>query len=368
MRTLLIIGLITFALGEVITRWVLGIPPLTTESIVWTHHPRWGWAHEPNAKGLFVKLGVQQEININSKGLREREIQYDRPTDQLTQKRILVIGDSMVVGFEVPAEKVYTRVAEDILRAAGHNVRIINAGCRGYGTDQAYLFLVDEGLKYKPDLVLYQWVGNDLDDNRTIHRPHRVFGKAAFHLKKDETLELTGTPVPEYPYNIHLVINENGDIIELPLSFGQKLNLWLRDTVITRSSLATTMVAVTIQFKSLTKMIKSAGRFQAPLGPNSGNSWLEKTTAAIFSAIREAANNSGAEFRLIGLSSEQLLSIAPDTDVEILGESEEFLKDMEQAEAPTRVPFDGHLNELGHALYGKAIAAEIIRQNLLRSP
>ena len=368
LRTLLIIGLITVVLGELVTRWVLDIHPLTTESIVWVQHPRWGWAHEPGAEGLFVKLGIQQQIHINSQGLREREIPYDRPTDELDQKRILVIGDSMVVGFEVPPEKVYTRVAEDVLRTAGYNVKIINGGCRGYGTDQSYLFLIDEGLKYKPDLVLYHWVGNDLDDNRTIHRPHRMFGKAAFHRRDDGALKLVGAPVPEYPYSIHLVIDENGGIVELPVSFGSRLNLWLRDKVITHSSLATTLVAVMVQFKSLSKTIMSAGRFQAPPTHDTDDSWLYKTTVAIVGAMREAANSSGARFRFIGTNAEQPLRIAADAGVEVLGEYQQFTELMEKAEKPTRVPFDGHLNELGHALYGKAVAAAIMGQNLLGNP
>jgi lysophospholipase L1-like esterase len=277
-----------------------------------------------------------------------------------------VIGDSMVVGFEVPPEKVYTRVAENILREAGYDVEVINGGCRGYGTDQAYLFLVDEGLKYHPDLVLYQWVGNDFDDNRTIHRPHRMFGKAAFHLRDNGELELIGAPVPaEYPYAIHKVINGEGKIVELPLTIGQRFKLWLRDTVVTRSSFATTLVAVATGFDSLSQMIKSAGRFQAPPAPRSNKSWLDDTTAAILAAMREEAGKAGADFRFIGNIKEQQRRMAEEAGVQILGEFPEFVEMTNATDEPTRVPFDGHPNELGHALYGKAVADQILRQGLL---
>jgi hypothetical protein len=195
-----------------------------------------------------------------------------------------------------------------------------------------------------------------------------MYGKAAFHLKQNGVLKLVGAPVPEYPYSIHLVINESGEVMDLPLSFGQRLNLWLRDMVITRSSFATTLVAVTIQFKSLTKLIRSAGRFQAPPITTSNDTWLQKTSAAIIAAMHEASNRSGAKFRFIGTSAELPLRIAVDAGVEVLGEYQQFTEMMQKAEEHTRVPFDGHLNELGHALYGEAVATEIMRQNLLEIP
>ncbi len=132
-------------------RWILGFRPISTEATVWTHHPVLGWAHRPGASEVFVRLGFSQPIQINARGLREREIGYERTPGV---QRILVLGDSGVAGFEVPAESLFTRVTERELRARGVEVEVLNAGCRGYGTDQSYLFLENEGVRYRPDLVL----------------------------------------------------------------------------------------------------------------------------------------------------------------------------------------------------------------------
>jgi hypothetical protein len=148
----LVIGGVFFGVAELAARWIWGFKPLTPAYFIFEHDPRRGWRHTPGAEDTFVKLGFQQPIKINSRGLREREIPYEK-TPGVT--RVLAIGDSNVAGFEVPAEKVWVRVTESILRERGYNVEFINAGHRGYGTDQSLLFLMDEGLKYQPDLVLY---------------------------------------------------------------------------------------------------------------------------------------------------------------------------------------------------------------------
>ena len=106
--------------------------------------------------------------------LREREIPFERGPGV---RRVLVVGDSQVAGFEVAEDETFTRVAERELRAQGIPIEIINAGFRGYGTDQVLLFVQDEGLRYRPDLVVYVWAYNDPEDNMTVHRPFRRFGK-----------------------------------------------------------------------------------------------------------------------------------------------------------------------------------------------
>jgi hypothetical protein len=191
------VGAVTLLVCEIALRAFLGIEPLTTEALVWQHHPRWGWAHRPNSEDRFVKPGCRQDIHINSLGLREREIGHAKPPGTF---RVLVLGDSFVAGFEVPAEAVFTRVAERWLNERGARVEFVNAGHRGWGTDQSLLFLGDEGLRYEPDLVLYQWTENDRDDNATVHRPFRRFGKGWFDLDAAGRLVLRGVPVPEYPY------------------------------------------------------------------------------------------------------------------------------------------------------------------------
>ncbi len=170
-------------------------------SLFWVHDPLLGWSHQPGVEGTYVgprpfPIEFAAPVRINSQGLRGPEIDQKAPNEY----RILVLGDSGPVGFEVAYEDTYTAILEDRLTARlGIPVRVINAAVRGYGTDQSYLYFRERGYKLEPDLVIFVHSGNDINDNQTLHRPRRPFGKAAFALRSDGSLELVGHPVPRYP-------------------------------------------------------------------------------------------------------------------------------------------------------------------------
>lgn len=106
-----------------------------------------GWSLKPGAVGVSRRTGVPVEYRINSKGLRDSETTYEKPSDTF---RIAVIGDSRSFGFGVPIEKHFSRLLEGYFR----NVEVINLGVSGFGVDQELLMLRREGFKYDPDLVI----------------------------------------------------------------------------------------------------------------------------------------------------------------------------------------------------------------------
>jgi len=361
-KQLLIIVVVTGLLGEAFFRWGLSIPPLTNESIVWKRHQRWGWAHEPGAEGLFVKIGCRQPVKINSKGLRERETSYQRSGDR---KRVLVIGDSFTVGFEVPRDKVYTRVLEDKLRAAGHNLEVINAGCRGYGTDQSLLFLMDEGIKYKPDLVLYAWVNNDPDDNRTIHRPHRKFGKAAFHVSDSGELQLKGAPVPEYRYAQHLVLNDQGEISELAVPLLARLKLMVRDTIVVHSSFATALVAIIAALPSGSSWLGRSGSLGVAAPSSNKESMTRRRTIALLRQLKAVSVGIGARFMVLNNNTDSFVAEADEAEVEVLGESKRFFE--LRGDRVMHIPHDPHYSVLGHEVYGQALYETLQGKGVIES-
>jgi hypothetical protein len=170
-------------------------------SIFWTYDPLLGWAHEPGAHDRYVgprpwPVEFSAEVSINSLGLRGPEIPPRVPGEQ----RILVLGDSMVAGFEVPYEDTFVALLQDDLtRRLGHTVRVINAGVRGYGTDQSYLYYTDRGRKLQPDIVVHFHSGNDPSDNTTVHEMRRPFGKSVLALSESGEVHVVGSPVPRYP-------------------------------------------------------------------------------------------------------------------------------------------------------------------------
>ena len=74
----------------------------------------------------------------------------------------------------------------------------IDAGVRGYGTDQSYLYYRERGRDLNPDLVVLVHTENDPIDIVEVHQMRRPFGKPVFALGDDGALALRGSPVPRY--------------------------------------------------------------------------------------------------------------------------------------------------------------------------
>lgn len=174
----------------------LKYPQGTSEEMMYEYDSILGWKNSPGAQGYFSSRlsRFRAKININSKGLRDEEYPYQTPDGTL---RILLLGNSTVVGFEVDKKHLVDTQMEKFLNKFNRDFHyeVINCGTRGYGTDQSYLFLTNEGYKYNPDIVIYIFNGNDLDNNVTIHNANAKFGKSYFELDDNLQLVLHGVPV-----------------------------------------------------------------------------------------------------------------------------------------------------------------------------
>jgi lysophospholipase L1-like esterase len=117
----------------------------------------------PNARYTHHSADVDVEFRINSKGMRaDRNYPYEKPDGVL---RIVALGDSYTVGYEVEAEETFSSVLQRELRRSGHDVEVLNTGVSGYSNAEALLYLERELLRYEPDVVVLSFVGNDLVDN-----------------------------------------------------------------------------------------------------------------------------------------------------------------------------------------------------------
>ena len=364
---MLVFGGIFFGVAELAARYIGGFRPLTSADTLFEGHPRWGWRHQLNAHETFVKLGFQTPIRINSKGLRERELSYDKAPGVF---RVLVIGDSNVAGFEVEEDETFVRVTESILRERGYDVEFINAGHRGWGTDQSLLFLEDEGMKYRPDLVLYFWSDNDLDDNMTIHRPYRKYGKAYFAVAPSGGLELQGVPVPSFPYTQGSRVRDDGEVKTVDVPRFLQASLWVRDQLITRSAFATFLVYLVAKVPNLEMVVLGAstfGDFRALDGQMpqiDKNSHLFRLTTGLVREMQRVAAQGGARVQLIGIPGIWPAAVRDELGMADLHEYERYREHIPSPEA-VRTRFDPHWNALGNRLYAEQLADSLIEHGFL---
>ena len=82
-------------------------------------------------------------METNSKGVRsDREIPYEKPAGV---KRIVVLGDSYGMGYEVTLEDSFLGVMERRLQESGIEAEVVNLSVSGHGTAEELITLKEEG-------------------------------------------------------------------------------------------------------------------------------------------------------------------------------------------------------------------------------
>ena len=148
------------------------------------YDPSKGWMSKSNLKNESVFDG--KILNTNSRGIRSNvEYSYDRDPDRI---RILVVGDSFTFGDEVGDAETYSYYLQTMIPGS----EVINMGVHGYGHDQMLIRLKEEGIKYKPDIVILGFVYEDMYRNILSFRD---FAKPRFEIVNGK-IAVTNTPVP----------------------------------------------------------------------------------------------------------------------------------------------------------------------------
>jgi len=166
--------------------------------LFWQPDSQLGWVNIPDASGWESCYGeCQIRVTINSQGLREREISYEK---EPVIRRILMLGDSTTAAMQVELEDTFVKQLEDGLNDDAGDWEVINAGVNAYGTDNELLFYRLEGQKYDPDIVfLNMYLANDIYNNHPTLEL-RYGGQSAkpyFTLNDDGELELQNFPVED---------------------------------------------------------------------------------------------------------------------------------------------------------------------------
>ncbi len=131
-----------------------------------TFDPHLGWKHARGASSVFRGRDFSARVRINELGLRGSAIRSKKPDAAVF--RILLLGDSVTAGFEVEENETFAVRLEKSLNRCGREgtrFEVINAGVRGYGTDQSLIYYEREGRRLGAALAVYTFVHNDLFEN-----------------------------------------------------------------------------------------------------------------------------------------------------------------------------------------------------------
>lgn len=130
--------------------------------------PSLGWANRPGATGRIFG-GVEgfegifeYTARINALGFRDPERTWRKPAGL---QRVVVLGDSVAWGWGVDNGQRFSDLLED--RFEGQ-IECINLAVPGYGTDQQFWTLEQNGVRFEPDLVVHCLIINDVFEAQNL--------------------------------------------------------------------------------------------------------------------------------------------------------------------------------------------------------
>jgi len=118
-------------------------------------------------------------IKTNSFGLRGQEFTKSKP---LNTKRLLILGDSVVLGWGVDYENTFSRLLQTQLEKEQTNIEVIPIGVSSWNTRTEYEYFSRVAIDFDPDILLLIIVGNDTDpkDNSNIEIGKEILEKLVY--------------------------------------------------------------------------------------------------------------------------------------------------------------------------------------------
>jgi hypothetical protein len=136
-------------------------PPVTINRF----DPNYGWSNTPSSKTKRSTGEFSAVFEINELGLRDDPMK--NPGKENGVYRVLVLGDSFVLGYTVERKDLFVDLLEDWWRSEGRRTEVVNTGREGWSTDQEVLWYLREGRNFAADLVLLCPYENDLYWNKS---------------------------------------------------------------------------------------------------------------------------------------------------------------------------------------------------------
>jgi lysophospholipase L1-like esterase len=158
-------------LAETVTRILLPTPHPSIDLLRPVLNDAIAFEYIPN-----VEIG---NIKINSSGFRDDPFPLQKDVSEV---RILWLGDSIVMGWGVAKEERFTDILNIKLKEQNSRIRTINMAVESYSNYQELLVLQRKGIAVNPDVVILGFCWNDI-----LKYEHFVdsSGINRFVLKKD---------------------------------------------------------------------------------------------------------------------------------------------------------------------------------------
>lgn len=168
--TLALLGVVFAALlAEAAFRLAWSLPPWFAEfqqAGMYVPAPGDDVALAPGYRGT-LRVDAETTVAINALGMRDREF----APKAVGERRLLVLGDSMVWGYGVDGEQALPAALQRELAALGQPWQVGNGGVPGYGSKHVAQHLQRLDLPFAPDaIVVGSCLGNDAIDDLTPER------------------------------------------------------------------------------------------------------------------------------------------------------------------------------------------------------
>ena len=150
-----------FAILETALRAYGALEGSSTFQSLFMDDPAVGIRLRPDTRIRYTTVEFTTDIAINAQGVRDDEPTGPKAADE---RRIVVLGDSLVLSVQVDLVETFGKQLEQRLNARGGLARwrVINAGVQGYGPVDMWLFFDKIVAAFEPDVVLIMaFVGND---------------------------------------------------------------------------------------------------------------------------------------------------------------------------------------------------------------
>jgi hypothetical protein len=130
--------------------------------------------HEHRALAHTFAMGVN--LATNSAGHRDREVAVER---QEGVGRIIMLGDSFILGWGVPSDQTVSARLTGMFRDAGMPVDVMNTGVGNYNTVMEVEAFLARDARFKPDMVVLNFDFNDAE-------PVPAYGSTGFLARNSE--------------------------------------------------------------------------------------------------------------------------------------------------------------------------------------